>query len=646
MISAIHDELGNLVGYSKVTRDLTERKRAEEEAAARKAAEQANRTKDEFLAMLGHELRNPLAPIVSAIQLLKLRGDKKSAREHPAIERQVKQMVRLVDDLLDVSRISRGKVELKRTPFDLRDALAKATEIALPSIEQKRHDFEVKVPSHPLIVDGDDARLTQVFANLLNNAAKYTNDGGRIVLTVRHSTTHVVVEVQDSGIGVDPALLPRVFDLFVQGYQDAGRAEGGLGIGLTLVRSLVLLHGGEVEARSAGLNEGSTFVVRLPSSDEPLDLEPEPEPSVPIPAAPSKRRQILLVDDNEDARMLLADVLATFGHKVKSAADGPAALAIRTLTRRRCAAAGAGRRALDQVEIEAGVPGTPRVLWLPVAGEREQPELLVAGHVPDPRRQLVAVHPREPDVEDRHVRLEHLEDPEPGSPASASRRQRLLRRTTSPLHGAERMAGFVGDRMPHGRPGCFTQRGAAFRRVSMWAVSATCVVKPTSLNSGSDPINHEPERSMGSRVRAVENGRGLGTATESTRPAGDLSRSSLEHSSTRRFERHATLVANRIYLEASTSVIDQILVMPSSGVTPDQRFHRQLFLPNQLTHRVSMTINDAWHERSRSERGTFSSSCSGAAASDVAPGASPRARVRESGTRRGRSSNRTTRCTS
>jgi signal transduction histidine kinase len=349
VISAIHDELGNLVGYSKVTRDLTERKRAEEEAAARKAAEQANRTKDEFLAMLGHELRNPLAPIVSAIQLLKLRGDKKSAREHPAIERQVKQMVRLVDDLLDVSRISRGKVELKRTPFDLRDALAKATEIALPSIEQKRHDFEVKVPSHPLIVDGDDARLTQVFANLLNNAAKYTNDGGRIVLTVRHSTTHVVVEVQDSGIGVDPALLPRVFDLFVQGYQDAGRAEGGLGIGLTLVRSLVLLHGGEVEARSAGLNEGSTFVVRLPSSDEPLDLEPEPEPepepSVPIPAAPSKRRQILLVDDNEDARMLLADVLATFGHKVKSAADGPAALAIRTLTRRRCAAAGAGRRA-------------------------------------------------------------------------------------------------------------------------------------------------------------------------------------------------------------------------------------------------------------------------------------------------------------
>jgi PAS domain S-box-containing protein len=328
VISAIHDELGNLVGYSKVTRDLTERKRSEDEIAARKAAEHANRTKDEFLAMLGHELRNPLAPIVSAIQLLKLRDDKKSAREHQVIERQVRQMVHLVDDLLDVSRISRGKIELKKAPMDLRDALAKASEIAIPLFERKRQDFEVRVPPFPLVVDGDDARLTQVFANLLNNAAKYTGEGGRITLTVRHNRTHIVAEVQDNGIGIEPGLLSRVFELFVQGYQDADRAEGGLGIGLTLVRSLVHLHGGEVEARSGGVDAGSTFLVRLPAVDQILEVETTPEPSVILSAAPGKRRQVLLVDDNEDARMLLADLLARFGHSVKAAADGPSALAV------------------------------------------------------------------------------------------------------------------------------------------------------------------------------------------------------------------------------------------------------------------------------------------------------------------------------
>jgi PAS domain S-box-containing protein len=324
VIRAIRDDLDQLIGFSKITRDLTERRRAEAETAARQAAEQSSRIKDEFLAMLGHELRNPLAPISSALQLLKLRGDPKSAREYQVIERQVAQMVRLVEDLLDVSRISRGKIALKRKPFDLRDALAKAVEIALPLLEQKGHGFEVKVPPRPLMVDGDEARLIQVFANLLNNAAKYTNEGGRVVLAVHHTTTHVVVEVQDNGIGIDPNLLPRVFELFVQGYQDADRAEGGLGIGLTLVHSLVLLHGGEVEARSGGAHQGSTFVVRLPAVHQELGPEPE-RASI---ALPSKRRQILLVDDNEDARLLLAEVLAAFGHEVQTAADGPAALAM------------------------------------------------------------------------------------------------------------------------------------------------------------------------------------------------------------------------------------------------------------------------------------------------------------------------------
>jgi len=360
VISAIRDNLGNLVGYSKVTRDLTERRRAEEETAARLAAEQASRTKDEFLAMLGHELRNPLAPIVSAIQLLKLRGDKTLAREHQVIERQVKQMIHLVDDLLDISRISRGKIELKRDRIDLRDALAKATEVAIPRFERKQQDFEVTVPPYPLIVDGDDARLTQVFANLLNNAAKYTQEGGRITLTVRRNRTHVIVEVRDNGSGIDPTLLPRVFDLFVQGHQDADRTDGGLGIGLTLVRSLVQRHGGEVEAHSDGLQTGSRFIVRLPAVDEPLEVEPEPGPPSPHAVAPSKRRQILLVDDNEDARLLLADVLEAFGHRVKAAADGPEALALLEVFKPDVAILDIGLPGMDGYELATRIRDMPR----------------------------------------------------------------------------------------------------------------------------------------------------------------------------------------------------------------------------------------------------------------------------------------------
>jgi PAS domain S-box-containing protein len=359
VISAIRDDLGTLVGYSKVTRDLTERRRAEQETAAREVAEEASRTKDEFLAMLGHELRNPLAPIVSAIQLLKLRGDKRSAREHEVIERQVKQMIRLVDDLLDVSRISRGKIELKKARIDVRDALAKAIEIALPLFERKQQGFEVNVPPYPLIVDGDDARLIQVFANLLNNAAKYTNDGGRITVTVHHTRAHVIVEIQDNGIGIDPALLPRMFELFVQGYQDADRAEGGLGLGLTLVRSLVQLHGGDVEARSAGLHAGSTFIVRLPAVDQRFEAEPDPEPARPTAAAPARRHRILVVDDNEDARMLLADVLATLGHQVRAAPDGPSALAVLEVFKPDVAILDIGLPGMDGYELATRIRAVP-----------------------------------------------------------------------------------------------------------------------------------------------------------------------------------------------------------------------------------------------------------------------------------------------
>lgn len=324
VISAIRDDRGELVGFSKVTRDLTERRRSEEERAARRAAEQANQTKDEFLAMLGHELRNPLAPIVSALQLLKLRDDGRFAREHQIIERQVKQMTRLVEDLLDVSRISRGKIELKRELVDLRELLARAVEIALPLLERKGHRFEVRVPEGALVVSGDDARLIQVFANLLNNAAKYTDDGGQILLAVEAGEHELEIEIRDNGAGIDPALLPRVFELFVQGYQDVDRAEGGLGLGLTLVKSLVLLHDGSVEVRSGGEARGSRFFVRLPRAEPPAAAAPKR--AVRPPSA--LRRKILVVDDNEDARVLLAELLTKSGHEVETAEDGLTALQV------------------------------------------------------------------------------------------------------------------------------------------------------------------------------------------------------------------------------------------------------------------------------------------------------------------------------
>jgi len=307
------------------------RRRTELEEAlryAREQAEAASAAKDEFLAMLGHELRNPLSPILTALELMKLRGDEGISREHEVIDRQTRHLIRLVDDLLDVSRITRGKVELRRQPVEVRDVLAKATEMASPLLEQRRHHFEVHAPPRGLRLDADEARLAQVVANLLTNAAKYTEPGGHIRLSARRQGDEAVIEVRDDGIGISPGLLPRVFDLFVQGRQSSDRAEGGLGIGLALVRNLVALHGGTVEARSAGRGKGSTFIVRLPA----LAAARGPEAVVPAALASLRsdvaRRRVLIVDDNEDARMLLGAILEQAGHEVCAAESGPAALAI------------------------------------------------------------------------------------------------------------------------------------------------------------------------------------------------------------------------------------------------------------------------------------------------------------------------------
>ncbi len=234
--------------------------------AARIEAEVANRSKDEFLAMLGHELRNPLAPIVTALHLMRLRGEETLQRERTIIERQIDHLVRLVDDLLDVSRITRGKVELKREPVETSEMVAKAIEMASPLIEQRQHELTIDVRSQGLLIEADAVRMAQVVANLLNNAAKYTEPHGTIAVSAGNEGDEVVLRVRDSGIGLSAEMLPLVFDLFVQEKQAIDRAQGGLGLGLAIVRSLVELHGGRVEARSEGHGHGSEFVVRLPAA--------------------------------------------------------------------------------------------------------------------------------------------------------------------------------------------------------------------------------------------------------------------------------------------------------------------------------------------------------------------------------------------
>src|SRR5262245_11497650 len=256
---------GEIEAIAGTTRDITDRKRSED-ALRRSQHEltEANRVKDEFLAMLGHELRNPLAPISTAVQLIRLRGGQ--SREIAVIDRQVGHLTRLVDDLLDVSRITRGKIELDRRPIELWDAVARAMEVASPLLEQRRHLVDVDVPSSGLVVEADIHRLAQVISNLLTNAAKYSDPESRIMIRGERVDKTVPLRVQDEGIGISHEMLGRVFDAFVQQPQTIDRSSGGLGLGLAIVRSLVGLHGGTVRAESLGAGLGSAFVVELPSA--------------------------------------------------------------------------------------------------------------------------------------------------------------------------------------------------------------------------------------------------------------------------------------------------------------------------------------------------------------------------------------------
>ena len=287
-----------------------------------------DRKKDEFLATLAHELRNPLAPIRNAVSYLQIKGppepDLQNARE--IIERQVRQMTRLVDDLLDISRVTRGKIALQRERVGLNLVLTNAVEASRPVIEAARHDLSVTVPSEPLMVEGDVTRLSQVFGNLLTNAAKYTDPGGQIRVTVRREGSDAVVSVSDTGIGISAEHLPRLFDMFSQVAPALERTQGGLGIGLALVKSLVEMHGGRVEARSPGLGKGSEFLVRLPAVEP---ARPAPAADRPRAAGPHHgrpRRRILIADDNADAAQSLAMMLRVLGHDVRTAPDGQAAV--------------------------------------------------------------------------------------------------------------------------------------------------------------------------------------------------------------------------------------------------------------------------------------------------------------------------------
>ncbi len=303
-----------------VIEDITERKHAEEDLR------EADRRKDEFLATLAHELRNPLAPIRNSLHIFRLAGvqDPTVSRVTDMMERQVAHMVRMVDDLLEVSRISRGKIELRKERVELASVLRNAVDTSLPLMEVVKHKLSVDVPGEPLVMDADPVRLAQVFANLLNNSAKYTAPGGEISVVVKVEAGMAVVCVKDNGEGIPPAMLHRVFNMFTQ-VDTGSRAQGGLGIGLTLARTLVHLHGGTIEAFSPGMGKGCEFVVRLPLAAVERDAQPRVNTSLER-AQPGQLRRVLVVDDNHDAADSLGMLLQVLGAEVHVVHDGRSAL--------------------------------------------------------------------------------------------------------------------------------------------------------------------------------------------------------------------------------------------------------------------------------------------------------------------------------
>ncbi len=330
-------------GHVGIAIDVTEAVEAEE------ALRQADRRKDEFLATLAHELRNPLAPISNAVHLMRRPDGRRSAdRMVEMVGRQVRQIVRLVDDLMDVSRITQGKLELRKEPLSLAEVLSMAVETSIPSVEAGRHELAVSLPEETLMLDADKVRLTQVFGNMLNNAAKYTDRGGRIWLGAWRDGDECVISVRDTGIGIPPEKLPHVFEMFAQAHRDSARGQAGLGIGLTMVKSLIELHGGSVEARSDGPGQGSEFIVRLPLAGAPAPAQQGGDSG---PEALLEGRRLLVVDDNGDAAESLALLLHAVGAEVRTAHDGPAGLAQAAAFRPQAVLLDLGMPGMDGFEV-------------------------------------------------------------------------------------------------------------------------------------------------------------------------------------------------------------------------------------------------------------------------------------------------------
>jgi PAS domain S-box-containing protein len=320
-VSPIRDASGRIIGASKIGRDITQEKLIEAER------QEAERRKDEFLAMLAHELRNPLSAINSAAQLFgKLETEEELEWAKEVVLRQVKHLARLIDDLLDVSRVSRGKIGLRKEPIDLSPVVSRAVEAVRPLLEERKHELGVSLINGGLRLEADPLRLEQILVNLLTNAAKYTDAGGRISLMARHEGADIVLKVRDTGMGITPELLPRVFDLFAQGDRTMARSEGGLGIGLTLVQKLAEMHGGSVTAESEGPGKGSEFTVRLPALEEPAARKSSPRGMLPHVARRSSR--VLVIDDNIDNARGLSRLLKLLGHDVQVAHDGQAAIEV------------------------------------------------------------------------------------------------------------------------------------------------------------------------------------------------------------------------------------------------------------------------------------------------------------------------------
>ncbi|HEX6704625.1 MAG TPA: ATP-binding protein [Albitalea sp.] len=316
------DDSGRVYGAVNVLVDITERKKVEE------ALHAADRNKNDFLAMLAHELRNPLAPIRNGLQIMRIAGAPSgvAAEAHTMMERQLGHMVRLIDDLLDMSRITKGKVKLQKERVEIAVVVQDAVETSRQLIDAAGHRLTVTLPPQPVFVNADRTRLAQVFANLLNNSAKYTPAGGHIELIAQRLGTDVTVTVKDDGTGIHADMLPRIFDPFMQVDRSLERSQGGLGIGLSLVKGLVQMHGGTVEARSEGHGHGSEFVVRLSNVISPAQADAAADVTAAGPGRASTYR-VLVVDDNRDAALSLAMMLKIMGHDTRTVHDGEAAVA-------------------------------------------------------------------------------------------------------------------------------------------------------------------------------------------------------------------------------------------------------------------------------------------------------------------------------